>query len=85
MKIRIGKLTIELKGTISWEKPFMKRVYDAIRQGRKLEAIKIYKDNTGMGLKDSKDFIDSIWEQYYIQSKSSIDELVSFQAEQFNK
>ena len=82
----MGKLTVVFNASISWEKPYMSRVYQAIREGRKLEAIKIYKDQTGKGLRDSKDYIDSIWEMYYVPPKKSfVDELVSFQAEQYNK
>ncbi len=36
------------------------RVLDAIDQGRKVEAIKILREETGLGLKEAKEIVDSI-------------------------
>jgi ribosomal protein L7/L12 len=36
------------------------RVIDLLRKGRKIEAIKIYRDATGEGLKESKDAVEAI-------------------------
>lgn len=36
------------------------RVTDALSQGRKIEAIKLYRDATGKDLRDSKQFIDAL-------------------------
>jgi ribosomal protein L7/L12 len=32
----------------------------ALQRGNKIEAVKIYKDATGLGLKESKDFVDAV-------------------------
>ena len=36
------------------------QVAEALSTGRKIEAIKIYREATGKGLKESKDFIDEL-------------------------
>ena len=38
-------------------------INDAIFAHRKIEAIKIYREATGQGLKESKDFIESLTDQ----------------------
>ncbi len=38
----------------------MDRITDALAGGRKIEAIKIYREATGKGLKESKDFLDAL-------------------------
>jgi large subunit ribosomal protein L7/L12 len=35
-------------------------VLDLVREGRKIQAIKIYRDQTGVGLKEAKDVIDGL-------------------------
>lgn len=35
-------------------------IKDLLKQGRRLEAVKLYKDITGKGLKESKAFIDNL-------------------------
>lgn len=35
-------------------------VFAAVQKGNKIEAIKIYREQTGLGLKEAKDFIDSL-------------------------
>ena len=35
-------------------------ILDLLREGRKIEAIKLYRVETGVGLKEAKDFIDSL-------------------------
>ena len=47
MKIKIGKLHIEINTSVSWDKPYMKKVIQAIRKDKFLEAVKIYKNATG--------------------------------------
>ena len=37
-------------------------ILDLVREGRKIEAIKVYREETGVGLKEAKDFIDSLEE-----------------------
>lgn len=34
----------------------------ALEQGNKIEAIKIYKESTGVGLKEAKEAIEAYWE-----------------------
>ncbi|MFC7220995.1 ribosomal protein L7/L12 [Streptomyces polyrhachis] len=38
--------------------PGMERVHELIRQGRKIEAIKAYRQLTGEGLKEAKDAVE---------------------------
>lgn len=35
-------------------------IVTALRRGRKIEAIKLYRDRTGASLKEAKDFIESV-------------------------
>jgi hypothetical protein len=65
MKLTLGKLNIEITINLSWEKPYLKQVKQALREGRRLQAVKIYKDATGLGLKDSKDAVDLLLPKYY--------------------
>ncbi len=46
----MSQITPELEG----------KVINLIHQGNKLEAIKLVKDNTKLGLKESKDYVDSV-------------------------
>jgi hypothetical protein len=39
------------------------RINDALFAGRKIDAIKIYRECTGAGLKDAKDFVEAVEEQ----------------------
>ena len=57
MKIKIGKKHIEINASVSWDKPYMKKVIQAIRKDKFLEAVKIYKNATGKNLKESKEDI----------------------------
>lgn len=36
------------------------QVRELVRQGRKLEAIKLVRKETGMGLKETKDYVDEL-------------------------
>jgi ribosomal protein L7/L12 len=38
----------------------LKPIRDALLAGRKIEAIKLYREQTGFGLKESKDFVDEL-------------------------
>ena len=38
----------------------IEQIGNALASGRKIEAIKIYRDATGEGLKDAKEFIDAL-------------------------
>lgn len=91
MKIKIGKLTVDIQ--IYWEKTYIKQVKDALRAGYKIKAVKIYKDATGLGLRESKAAVDEM-EMYELikrskkyNSKLSVvrDDIAKFQATQFNK
>ena len=35
-------------------------IINLVRQGKKIEAIRIYREETGVGLKQAKDFVDSL-------------------------
>lgn len=44
-------------------------------KGHKIQAIKLYRTQTGYGLKDSKDYVEALWsnsEQYKIQMKENM-------------
>jgi hypothetical protein len=43
-------------------------IYHALYAGRKIEAIKIHREVTGAGLKESKDFIDALEAQLRVES-----------------
>jgi len=43
-------------------------ILEAIKSGRKIEAIKLYHDQTGAGLKESKDFIEELSRQFFQQN-----------------
>jgi ribosomal protein L7/L12 len=60
--MKIGRLNIELN--IFWEGKYMNQVKNALRNGYKLQAIKIYKEATGLGLKESKDAVDALCPKY---------------------
>jgi ribosomal protein L7/L12 len=36
------------------------RVLELVRSGQKIEAIKLYRSETGVGLKEAKDYVDSL-------------------------
>jgi hypothetical protein len=38
----------------------LRRIRDAVFAGRKIQAIKHYRDCTGIGLKEAKDFVDAV-------------------------
>jgi ribosomal protein L7/L12 len=40
--------------------PEHERICEALFQGRKIEAIKIYRGLAGVGLKEAKDFVDAL-------------------------
>jgi ribosomal protein L7/L12 len=82
MKIHIGKLTVEVR--ITCEKKYMGEIRKALREGRKLRALKIYKDATGVTLKEAKEYIDTLCPKYL----TNIDignVFERFQSEQMNK
>ena len=35
-------------------------IFDLVQNGKKIEAIKLYRERTGAGLAEAKDFIDSL-------------------------
>lgn len=37
-----------------------KQIADLVREGRKIEAIKLYRTQTGLGLKEAKDYVDGL-------------------------
>lgn len=40
--------------------PHMPEVERLVREGRKIEAIKVYREMTGLGLKEAKDAVDTL-------------------------
>ncbi|MFJ2738172.1 ribosomal protein L7/L12 [Streptomyces sp. NPDC087440] len=51
-------LLLDHLGVAEPELPGMERVHELIRQGKKIEAIKVYRELTGEGLKEAKDTVD---------------------------
>jgi len=37
-----------------------KQISDLVRSGRKIEAIKLYREQTGVGLKEAKDYVERL-------------------------
>jgi hypothetical protein len=61
--MRIGKLTIEIN--VSWGKSYMSEIIQHLREGRKFQAYKTYKDATGKDAQKSKDFIEKLCPKYF--------------------
>lgn len=36
------------------------QILQLVREGKKIEAIKLYRESTGVGLKEAKDFVESL-------------------------
>jgi len=49
-----------------------KTVVDFVGEGEKINAIKVVRGVTGLGLRESKDFIDLNWDRFHLKSKLSI-------------
>jgi hypothetical protein len=65
----------------------MDEIKQALREGKTLLAVKLYKDNTGKILRESKDYVcDVLKPKYYKPGKMGefINAVVEFQAAQFN-
>jgi hypothetical protein len=55
------KLDMILKALdLSWRDPLADEVQALLKQGRKIEAIKLYRERTGAGLKEAKEAVESI-------------------------
>jgi ribosomal protein L7/L12 len=44
---------------IEWKDHLSERVKELARAGRKIEAIKVYREETGAGLKEAKDAVEA--------------------------
>lgn len=42
------------------DEPWRKEVVDALRRGMKIEAIKLYREETGVGLAEAKSFVEAL-------------------------
>lgn len=49
----------------------MDEILNAIQQGQKLQAVKLYKQSSGCSLKDSKDFIENLMKELEIADPGS--------------
>jgi kynurenine formamidase/ribosomal protein L7/L12 len=54
----------------STDSPFESEILSLLEQGRKIGAIKLYREKTGVGLKEAKDFIDALAEDQHIGARS---------------
>jgi len=52
---------------------YLDRVEQLLRQGRKLQAIKVYKEATGFGLRDCKTVVDGIEQKIGLSGLSAED------------
>ncbi|GIW95548.1 MAG: hypothetical protein KatS3mg110_3589 [Pirellulaceae bacterium] len=48
---------------IDWQSEVDPEVLELIRQGRKIEAVKAYKQSTGVALKEALAYVESFWER----------------------
>lgn len=48
----------------------VERIVQSLREGKKIEAIKDYRESTGAGLKESKEAIEELIQKYNITMKS---------------
>ncbi|MFB9662468.1 ribosomal protein L7/L12 [Glycomyces mayteni] len=46
------------------EEPWLAEVRSEIRSGRKIQAIKVYREHTGLGLKEAKDAVERMEKGY---------------------
>jgi ribosomal protein L7/L12 len=51
--------------------PWQERVLELMRQGQKIEAIKVHREATGAGLKDSKDAVEALAVQHGVPVSSA--------------
>jgi len=51
-------LGLEYPEPSTWEVPT--EIMDLVRRGKKVEAIRLFRQETGAGLKDAKEFIESL-------------------------
>ncbi len=56
----VGVDPAQLEARASDSSPFPPQIMEEIRGGRKIQAIKLYRDWTGVGLKEAKDAIDAV-------------------------
>jgi ribosomal protein L7/L12 len=47
-------------GDLRGSAPAMGEIQDLLRRGRKIDAIKVYRERTGLGLKEAKDAVEEI-------------------------
>ncbi len=58
----LANLTVDTErpSTVSISREAMSQVFSHIRSGNKIEAIKLYREQTGLGLKEAKDAVDAL-------------------------
>ena len=56
----LGVDPTQLEARASDSSPLPPQIMEAVRGGRKIQAIKLYRDWTGVGLKEAKDAIDAV-------------------------
>ncbi len=54
----LRNLGLEYPKPSTWE--VSPKIMDLVRRGKKIEAIKLFRQETGAGLKDAKEFIESL-------------------------
>lgn len=56
----------------------VERIVQSLREGKKIEAIKDYRESTGAGLKESKEVIEELILKYNITMKSGCASMLLF-------
>lgn len=51
---------LHLNAPDAMDNPVSQELIDLVRRGKKIEAIKLYREQTGLGLKEAKAFIDRL-------------------------
>jgi ribosomal protein L7/L12 len=71
--MKIGRLEIRIQSPIiiTFDKTWMREVKQALREGKTLLAVKIYKDHTGKSLMESKNYVcDVLRPKYYKENNT---------------
>lgn len=55
-----GAVTDQATAADPWSVPPWPEVVDLLRRGKKIEAIKVYRQYSGLGLKEAKDVVDEV-------------------------
>lgn len=63
MQLLLARLGIDPAEVEPQAPPLDQNIHNALMRGNKIEAIKLYREQTGLGLKEAKDTIDALERQ----------------------